>query len=323
MAGEKKKVVAFTAGRRGGNTEIYIKTALMEIERMGIEVEMIRLNECDIHSCSACPGAPCMMMGPNGCIYKDDVQWLAEKFLDSDGFILGAPVWCLSPCGVVSDFRDRLFGPKFDISLWETFGTPPWVNGRVKQRPGGLISVGGALTENWTSLGMATLYTTTFSAQTNIVDHLNVYQVADMGEALMRKDYLTRAKYLGQNVGHAVLNPQIDWEQRWLGDMDDGEACPSCHLSAVIAKPGKDYVECVVCGRKGYIHLDENKKMSFTWPADNNCRLTAMGKFAHTREIMRHTMEIYQPHVDEIQEELKFYREQESFVVKAPSRQKK
>ena len=34
------KVVAFSAGRPNGNTEIYIKTALMEIEKMGIEVKM-------------------------------------------------------------------------------------------------------------------------------------------------------------------------------------------------------------------------------------------------------------------------------------------
>ena len=30
-------------------------------------------------------------------------------------------------------------------------------------------------------MGLATLYTTTFSAQTNVVDHMNVYQVADPG----------------------------------------------------------------------------------------------------------------------------------------------
>ena len=33
---------------------------------------------------------------------------------------------------------------------------------------------------------------------------MNVYQVADYGEALA-KDYMRRATYLGQNLGHAVL----------------------------------------------------------------------------------------------------------------------
>ena len=43
---EKKKVVAFTAGRRGGNCEIYVKIALEELTKMGIECEMIRPHVC-------------------------------------------------------------------------------------------------------------------------------------------------------------------------------------------------------------------------------------------------------------------------------------
>ncbi len=40
------------------------------------------------------------------------------------------------------------------------------------------------------------------------------------------------------------------------------------------------------------------------------------------REIARHTEDRYTPHVDEIQEQLKFYRQMEDFTVVAPSRQK-
>lgn len=43
---EKKKVVAFTAGRRSGNCEIYVKIALEELTKMGIECEMIRPHVC-------------------------------------------------------------------------------------------------------------------------------------------------------------------------------------------------------------------------------------------------------------------------------------
>ena len=317
-----KKVVAFTAGRRGGNCEIYVKIALQELKGMGIECEMIRLHDCDLRPCLDCPNGPCYAKGPDACVIKDDGPWLAQKFLESDGYLLAAPVWSLSPCGVVTDFRDRVFGPKMDLAGWEMHGgMPEWAKGfEKKQRPGGLISVGGALTEHWTSLGLATLYTTTFSAQTNVVDHMNVYQVADPGEALMRRDYMLRAKYLGQNVGHAILNPQIDWMKKYLGP-DEGEACPGCHTSLVIAKPGRDYVECAVCGRKGYVSLVDGK-LSYTWPDDPQDRLTMMGKYDHMREIARHTEERYDPHVDEIQEEWAEYKKMEDFTVVAPSRQK-
>lgn len=321
MAKSKKKVVAFTAGRRGGNTEIYIKTALTEISRMGIDCELIRLHECDLRPCKDCLRGPCYVKGPSSCIIKDDGPWLAEKFLESDGYILGAPVWSLSPCGIVTDFRDRVFGPKMDLAGWELYGMPDWANGRAKQRPGALISVGGALTESWTSMGLATLYTTTFSAQTNVVDHMNVYQVADQGEALMRKDYLMRAKYLGQNVAHAVLNPQVDWEHKYLGP-DEGEACPGCHMSMMIAKPHRNFVECIVCGRIGYFGLDKDGNIVYTWPEDTKDRLTMMGKFDHMREISRHTEERFAPHEHEIQEELKRFRDMEEWTVNPPTKSK-
>lgn len=151
--------MGFTAGRRGGNTEIFMKVALQAISEMGIDVELIRLHECDLHPCVDCTRGMCYVKGPAGCIFKDDGPWLAEKFLESDGYLLGAPVWSLSPCGIVTDFRDRVFGPKMDLAGWEMHGgSPEWANGQVKQRPGGLISVGGALTEHWTSMGLATLY---------------------------------------------------------------------------------------------------------------------------------------------------------------------
>ena len=121
---EKKKVVAFTAGRRGGNCEIYVKIALEQIEQMGIECELIRLHECDLRPCKDCLRGPCYVKGPSACILKDDGPWLAEKFLDSDGYLLAAPVWSLSPCGIVTDFRDRVFGPKMDQAGWETDGIP-------------------------------------------------------------------------------------------------------------------------------------------------------------------------------------------------------
>ena len=245
---------------------------------------------------------PCMEKGPQGCILKDDGAWLAEKFLECDGFLLGSPVWALGPAGVVSDFRDRIFGPKTDVAGHALYGEPEWMHGRTQHRPGALLSVGGALTENWTSLGLPTLYSVTFSAQINVVDHMNVYAVADPGEALTRKDYIYRAKYLGQNLAYAVMHPEIDWTKCYLGETPEEEACPGCHHSLMIAKPGKDYVECAICGRKGYIHMDDGK-IRYTWPEDNGDRLTVLGKFKHMREIAYHSQEIFAPLQESIQEE--------------------
>lgn len=316
----EKKIVAFCAGRKNGNTEMFMKLALMEAKKMGVEVEIIRLNECDLRPCKACPGMPCMEKGVRGCVLKDDGEWLMDKFLESDGYLLGAPVWSLSPCGIVSDFRDRIFGPKMDVAGWALNGGPPqWVNERGQYRPGALISVGGALTENWTSLGLATLFTTTFSAQINVIDHMNVHAVADMGEALTRKDYVLRARYLGQNLAYAVLHPEEDWTKKYLGETEEAEACPGCHNSLLIAKPNREYVECAICGRKGSVSM-KNGGMEFEWPADSDDRLTVLGKFQHMREITYHTNIIYAPLRSEIEEEFNQLKEENEFLVRPPKK---
>lgn len=113
-----RKIVAFSAGKTNGNTETYIKIALEEARKMSCEVELIRLNSCDLRPCKACLNMPCMAKGPAGCILKDD------------GFLLGSPVWALGPAGVVSDFRDRIFGPKTDVAGKELYGEPEWMKGR-------------------------------------------------------------------------------------------------------------------------------------------------------------------------------------------------
>lgn len=314
-----KKILAFSAGKINGNTETYIKIALEEARKMGCEVELIRFCDVDLRPCKSCSRMPCMVKGPAGCIIKDDAAWLMEKYLEADGIIIGSPMWALAPAGVISDFRDRLFGPKTDVAGWElNGGAPEWVHGRTGHRPGALISVGGALTENWTSLGLPTLYTVTFSNQINIIDHLDVHAVAEPGESLTRQDYVLRAKYLGQNLAYAVNHPEINWEKKFLGKVD-GEACPGCHHSVMIAKPGRSYVECAVCGRVGNVSMPDGK-LKFEWPEDPGDRLTVQGKFAHMREIEHHAEDLFAPLKDSITEKYDYYKSL-SFTVKPPKKQ--
>ena len=105
-----KKITAFCAGKRNGNTETYIKIALEAAKQSGCEVELIRFCDVDLRPCKSCSVMPCMVKGPAGCIIKDDAEWILEKYLECDGIIIGSPVWALGPAGVISDFRDRIFG---------------------------------------------------------------------------------------------------------------------------------------------------------------------------------------------------------------------
>ena len=67
------KVAAFTAGRRGGNCEIYVKIALEELTKMCIECELIRLHECDLRPCLDCNNGPCIRAEDGPC--TDGSAW--------------------------------------------------------------------------------------------------------------------------------------------------------------------------------------------------------------------------------------------------------
>ena len=91
------------------------------------------------------------------------------------------------------------------------FPEPEWIRGRRHPRPGALISVGGAMTRHWTSLGIPSLYSSTFSIQTEIVDILDVYGVADLGAACLNEDWLSKARLLGERVADAILSGDWSW----------------------------------------------------------------------------------------------------------------
>jgi multimeric flavodoxin WrbA len=316
------KLTAFTAGRPRGNTEILVKEALMGASSKGVEVELIRLTDCDLHNCRDCaPGFCPATVDVTKCPYgKDDTSWLIEKFLDSDGCIIGAPCFSLTPSSLLLTFRDRVFGPKMDVAA-ESLGmpSPPWAKGRFKNRPGGLIGVGGALTEHWTSLNLPTIYTATFSAQTEVVDHLNVFGVADENAAALYDKWLEKARRLGENVADAMLTG----DHRWRGENEG--ICPACHLNMIMVVPGTDDVICPICGIRGKISVKDGVTC-VDWPDTEECRkdnrMQVFGKAAHLREIMYCRETYYAPYAAEAAEKAKKYHEFTSCVLTPPSRQK-
>ena len=186
-------LAGFSSGRRNGNTEVLIKEALEAAREMGVEIKYYCLRDYDLHQCTPCRLGTCAASSVdiNACPYKDDAIFLVNEFLNADGVILGSPVYSLTVNSLMMTFRDRIFGPKMDIATVAAGGKEmEFVKGRFRARAGGLISVGGAGTEHWTSLALPELYTTCFSAQTEVVDVLNAFRIADPGAATLREDLI-------------------------------------------------------------------------------------------------------------------------------------
>ncbi len=87
------KVIAFNgSARKNGNTAILINYVLGELEKVGIETEMIQLAGKTIRGCTAC--RTCFEKKNQRCKIDDDiVNGCIAKMIEADGIIFGSPVY--------------------------------------------------------------------------------------------------------------------------------------------------------------------------------------------------------------------------------------
>ena len=87
------KVVAFNGSpRKGGNTEFLLKTVLNEIEKEGIETELIQVGGQVMRGCTACGW--CRKSGEKRCVIDNDpLNGYLEKMREADAILLGSPTY--------------------------------------------------------------------------------------------------------------------------------------------------------------------------------------------------------------------------------------
>ena len=87
------KVVAFNGSpRKNGNTAILLRQVMQELEKEGIETELVPVGGQPIRGCMAC--YQCRERRDRRCIYNDDKlnEWIG-KMLEADGIIIGSPTY--------------------------------------------------------------------------------------------------------------------------------------------------------------------------------------------------------------------------------------
>ena len=87
------KVVAFNgSARKDGNTAILVKYVFGELEKEGIETELVQLSGKKINGCIAC--RKCFDNQDKRCAVKDDIlNDCIEKMLEAEGVILASPTY--------------------------------------------------------------------------------------------------------------------------------------------------------------------------------------------------------------------------------------
>lgn len=101
------KVVAFNGSpRKDGNTFILISHVFHELEKEGIETELVQLSGNEIHGCIAC--YKCFENKDHHCAVKDDItNECIGKMIKAEGIILGSPVYFADVTAEMKALIDR------------------------------------------------------------------------------------------------------------------------------------------------------------------------------------------------------------------------
>jgi len=103
------KVIGFNgSSRKKGNTACSMNTVFDQLEKAGIETEMVLVGKEKIQGCVACHG--CVKNQNEACAINDDPvnEWI-QKIKEADGVLLGSPVHFSGVAGTMKSFLDRAF----------------------------------------------------------------------------------------------------------------------------------------------------------------------------------------------------------------------
>lgn len=288
------KILGLSFGRKNSNTDILVKEALYGAREGAKEAEIkfINTNRLTIDRCIGC-GACSQSLekgGDNDCIIKDDMQMVEEEIRQADCLIVGAPVYVLQPVGQFKNLVDR-FSCRHDVSAinWvldkrrtgERAGDPDaFPQERLKRRTVSYISVGGASTQNWVSMGTATMHLFGFPAMMKVVGNYDAHHMGTTGHPFLDKELIKNIHEMGKQTAEAYFKE--DQEIEWFGAKG---TCPVCHQNLLTVN-GTTKVECPICGIEGTLSIEgEQLKVEFSKEQQKRARGTFAGLREHTVEI--------------------------------------
>jgi Multimeric flavodoxin WrbA len=268
--------------------EILLKEALFKAQETGAEISFIRMYDMDIGPCTGC--AACSEGVNRGkqskCVVKDDYNFVEDKILDADAIILAVPIYVLTPQGQFLNLVHRL-GPAHDMARMrienerrKKENIEPLDPRIFRQKYTGYISVGGASTENWVSLGLPLLHLFGMSMLMKTVGHVNVVGYRHHGNPVLCEELMGKVGKLGRDVTEAIGKAPED--VAWCSD--EG-TCPVCHNNLLTIK-NTTTVECPICGIYGEISINNGKlAVIFSEAEQKRARFTEAGLKEHFEEI--------------------------------------
>jgi len=215
--------------RKLGNTEVLVKEALMEAQRLGAKIDLLRLTDLSIEPCKGCMACA---FKQEECRIADGWRTFRDKFIENDAVILGAPTYFLGPAGIIKMITDRNIAFQYGA-----------IQHTVK--PGAIIGVAGV--KEWEPFTLPMLNVFMFTCGLRVIDQV-LFHAQGPGEILLDDSALKRARKVGFNIFEAASESAE--KRTYVGEQG---VCPACHQNLFSVKNG--VLECALCQAKAEIKM--------------------------------------------------------------------
>ena len=194
------KVIGISGSpRKKGNTSYLINEVLGEVNKLGIDTQMIELSDYTIADCCGCEGCKYTYK----CVIKDDMQNLYLHILEADALILGSPTYFYDVTAITKAFLDRLYCYEVfdeeDRSVWMS------VNEAMGSKLASVISVCEQKDDRDTGHAALTMQLTLQSLGYRITDCTKIIKLYRRGEAQRDPQAVFQARENGIRLGKTLL----------------------------------------------------------------------------------------------------------------------
>jgi multimeric flavodoxin WrbA len=181
------KVIAINGSPRAkGNTWIALKTVGEELDKAGIDFEIIHIGNQPIHGCIAC--RQCVKNQDEKCAVRhDELNQHLPAIKQADGIILGSPVYYSGIAGTMKCFLDRLF--------YVAAANGNWMRHKVGTAVVAVRRSGGSMT-----LDGLNHYLTISEMLVPTSSYWNILHGAQEGEGLQDPEGIQTMQVLGRNM---------------------------------------------------------------------------------------------------------------------------
>lgn len=276
------KVLGISAGTKNGNNDAMCKEALIGAQKMGAEIEFIRLLDLKLEHCTGCIACVQGLMSGKGskCVLKDDFEWLKDKMFEADAIVFAVPIFEKGAAGIFRTITDR-FGPRMDKAM-NVVGT------KIAEATGGkapdqrifkdkVVSYMGIGGSDWS---------TRIACDFELLSLIPIWKTIDNEVfswskcIVMEDEKVQRAHEIGVNLAKAAAHME---EAKYLGDPG---VCPHCHSREFYLNDDSSKAICCLCGIEGDIKVVEGKvKFEFAPEQVSHAHNTMPGKFIHCDDI--------------------------------------